>query len=267
LAACVMFLSPEPFISLAGNPDGAIGDHSLDVVIAVSKILQHLLRMLPHSRGRPGYDGLVDLEASRWFGLPDPTDRRLVEFGDDARATTCSLWMISPRRRIGAQGTSAASRRSSHSAVVCCMMYSAILLMRAVAFTERAAGVAKRGSLASSGSPDARRKPCHSESEIVPAVMYPSLVLNTRSGRSLGSAAAASAPTTIYCIMPSGHRYEIMTSFVMSDPAWPMSRCAQALPTRPSHALGPARSRRFPDGTGRLSPKSRNLQDQRLPFS
>src|SRR5258707_3573735 len=174
--------------------------------------------------------------------------------------------MISLRRRIGAQGTSAASRRSSHSAVVCCMMYSAILLMRAVAFTERAAGVAKRGSLASSGSPDARRKPCHSESEIVPAVMYPSLVLNTRSGRSLGSAAAASAPTTIYCIMPSGHRYEIMTAFVMSDPAWPMSRWAQAFPTRPSHALGPARSRRFPDGTGRLSPKSRNLQDQRLPF-
>ena len=36
---------------------------------------------------------------------------------------------------------------------------------------------------------------------------------------------------------------------------------------KPSHALGPARSRRFPDGTGRLSPKSRNLQDQRLPLS
>ena len=35
---------------------------------------------------------------------------------------------------------------------------------------------------------------------------------------------------------------------------------------KPSHALGPARSRRFPDGTGRLSPKSRNLQDQRLPL-
>src|SRR2546423_828181 len=30
------------------------------------------------------------------------------------RAITCSLWMISPRHRIGAQGTSAASRRSSH---------------------------------------------------------------------------------------------------------------------------------------------------------
>src|ERR1700692_1620485 len=30
---------------------------------------------------------------------------------------------------------------------------------------------------------------------------------------------------------------------------------------------GPARPRRFPDGTGRPSPKSRNLQDQRLPFS
>ena len=89
--------------------------------------------------GRAMTDGLVEFEASRRFGVPDPTDRRLVEFGDDARATTCSLWMISPRRRIGAQGTSAASRRSSHSAVVCCMMYSAILLMRAVALTERAA--------------------------------------------------------------------------------------------------------------------------------
>jgi hypothetical protein len=50
-------------------------------------------------------------------------------------------------------------------------MYSAILLMRAVALTERADGVANRGSLASSGSPDARQKPCHSESEMVPAVM------------------------------------------------------------------------------------------------
>jgi hypothetical protein len=131
--------SPEPFISLAGNAHGAIGDHSLDGAVAVSELPQHLFRMLPDSRCRSGDDGLVEFEASRRFGVPDPTDRRLVEFGDDARATTCSLWMISPRRRIGAQGTSAASRRSSHSAVVCCMMYSAILLMRAVAFTERAA--------------------------------------------------------------------------------------------------------------------------------
>ena len=49
-----------------------------------------------------------------------------------------------------------------------------------------------------------------------------------------------------------------------------LGRCRGAhrlCPTRPSHALGPARPRRFPDGTGRLSPKSRNLQDQRLPFS
>jgi hypothetical protein len=43
--------------------------------------------------------------------------------------------------------------------------------MRAVALTERAEGVANRGSLASSGSPEALQKPCHSESEIVPAVM------------------------------------------------------------------------------------------------
>src|SRR5258708_26224240 len=34
--------------------------------------------------GPSGYDGLVEFEASRRFGLPDPTDRRLVEFGDDA---------------------------------------------------------------------------------------------------------------------------------------------------------------------------------------
>src|ERR1700738_2435314 len=83
LSACVMFLSPEPIISLAGNPDGAIGDHSLDFTVAVSKLPQHLFRMLPHPRGRSGYDGLVDFEASRRFGVPDPTDRRLVEFGDD----------------------------------------------------------------------------------------------------------------------------------------------------------------------------------------
>jgi len=43
--------------------------------------------------------------------------------------------------------------------------------MRALALIERAAGVAKRGSFSSSGSPDALQKPCHSESEMVPAVM------------------------------------------------------------------------------------------------
>jgi hypothetical protein len=42
--------------------------------------------------------------------------------------------------------------------------------MRAVAFSERAVGVANRSSLASSGSPEALQKPCHSESEIVPQV-------------------------------------------------------------------------------------------------
>src|SRR5260370_35080674 len=102
--------------------------------------------------------------------------------------------MISPRRRIGAQGTSAASNRSSHSAVVCRLIYSAILLMRAVALTARADGVANRGSLVSSGSPDALQKPCHSESEMGPAGMEPSLVLYTGAARYVGVAALRPAP-------------------------------------------------------------------------
>jgi hypothetical protein len=114
---------------------------------------------------------LVDLEAGRRLRLPHPSDHRLIELRDDVARHDLLVMMISPRRRIGAHGTSAASSRSSHSAVVCWAIYSAILLMRAVALTERADGVANRGSLASSGSPEARQKPCHSESEMVPAVM------------------------------------------------------------------------------------------------
>src|SRR5258708_34938116 len=96
--------------------------------------------------------------------------------------------MSLPGGRMGAQGTSAASRRSSPSAVVCRPIYSAILLMRAVALTERADGVANPGSLASSGSPEARQNPCHSESEMVPAVVYTAAAFGTRIGRRFGPA-------------------------------------------------------------------------------
>ena len=46
--------------------------------------------------------------------------------------------MISPRRKMRAHGTSAASRRRSHVAVGSFARYSAILLMRAAALRKRA---------------------------------------------------------------------------------------------------------------------------------
>jgi hypothetical protein len=74
----------------------------------------------------------------------------------------------------------------------------------------------------------------------------------------------------------SPHRY-VVRAFAMATSGRACSSCPIRLGRcrgahrlcrlKPSHALGPARSRRFPDGTGRLSPKSRNLQDQRLPLS
>src|SRR3984893_12755648 len=76
----------------------------------------------------------------------------------------------------------------------------------------------------------------------------------------------ASVRTATSCIC-DGNKWSSL--FVMSDPAWPMSRCAQALPTRPSrvrrvHGVSPtelvARAQRAGifKISGSLFPKSRS---------
>ena len=109
-----------------------LADHLLDGTIVIAEFAQHLAGVLADTRRRTADRGLIDLEAGRRLRLPHPPDHRLVEL-DDQVARDDLLVM---------DDLAAAQDRG-----------------------------ANRGSFASSGSPVALQKPCHSESEIVPAVM------------------------------------------------------------------------------------------------
>ena len=200
------------FSSPIGHPHRFIRDHPFYCAIAVAKLTKNLVGM-PADAWRGATDRrFVDLKPRRRLRLPHPSDHRLIELRDD----------VARHHLLVMDDLAAAQdRRTGHVGGVESLQplgggmlsdYSAILLIRAVVLTERADGVAKRDPW------QARDHRKFAETlpfriEMVPAVVAVA-GLEHQSGRSFGSAAVASFPITVYCIMPSGHRYEIMVSSI-----------------------------------------------------
>ena len=137
----------------------AISYHHVDVCIRITKLAQHLARMLSDARCRSSDRCFIDGKSRRWIGLPYPSYCRLLKFGNDT--ARYHLFIADNLMTTQNRGTWHVRRIETrrHSAVGCCAIYSCILLMRAVALTDLAVGVANRASLVNSGSPDALQKP------------------------------------------------------------------------------------------------------------